>query len=518
MASWAHCSCRSLHSLLARASGLALWELHFRCNVLVHFLTELPYRISRKMLFRSVKGLQFDDWTMGLFVTGAYTVMIVLANRWLKVQSNLEPENFDFSALTVDELSRRRFGSKLVVVVEQMHIAVIWACKACLLIMYHRITRTALRNENIAIKILAVYTALGFVVIEVLYFSAWCRPFSEYYAVPTSSFQCNALVHHRITKAVFNISSDLIMLCIALQMLIRSLLPMKRKIILCGIFSLGLFVVAASIMNSYYSFSDPYKSTWIYWYVRESSTAILVANLPFTWTILRELFELGNFDEGNPPPWSYHSPRTAGGRKTAQLLHQQSATTGARTGTKRSPNNTIGSKSMTLTPSNITQTKSPALSDMSGFADKDLLEEAISPHDFAPAVLRTANDGTVDIDLEAGHVEEVNARPISPDHTEQRNKLTAVPTKITEDGTGGFYVNDHPISPPSRVHLVLSMNGTRDSSIASTHRRPSATSSMISGYTASRRGSASTQGAAAGHTVGGGRSARDRRARTKLNE
>ncbi|KAG9185401.1 hypothetical protein G6011_07945 [Alternaria panax] len=462
---------------------------------------------------------------MGLFVISAYTVMIVLANRWLKIQSNLEPEGFEWSALTVEELSRRRFGSKLVVVVEQMHIAVIWACKACLLIMYHRITRTALQKENIAIKILAVYTALGFVVIEVLYFSAWCRPFSEYYAVPTSSFQCTALVHHRITKAIFNISSDLIMLCIALQMLIRSQLPMKRKIILCGIFSLGIFVVAASIMNSYYSFSNPYKSTWIYWYVRESSTAILVANLPFTWTILRELFELGNFDEGNPPPWSYHSPRTAGGRKTAQLLHQQSATTGARTGTKRSPNNTIGSKSMTLTPSNMTkdQTKSPALSDVSGFADKDLRDEAIQPHDFAPVLLRTTNDdSTVAMDLESGHIEETNIRPVSPDHAQERDKLMAAPPRITEDGTGGFYVNDHPIAPPSRVHLVLSINGggARDSSTtASSYRRPSATSSLISGYTGSRRGSASTQGAAVGgHTAGGGRSARDRRARTKLNE
>jgi hypothetical protein len=475
------------------------------------------------MLFRSVKGLQLDDWTMGLFVTAAYTVMIVLANRWLKVQSNLEPENFDFSALTAEELSRRRFGSKLVVVVEQMHIAVIWACKACLLIMYHRITRTALQKENVAIKILAAYTALGFVVIEVLYFTAWCRPFSEYYAVPTSSFQCNALVHHRITKAVFNISSDLIMLCIALQMLIRSLLPMKRKLILCGIFSLGTFVVAASIMNSYYSFSNPYKSTWIYWYVRESSTAILVANLPFTWTILRELFDMGNFDETNPPPWTYHSARTAGGRKTAQLLHHQSATTAVRTGTRRSPNHSNGSKltqSMTMVASNVTKDhiKSPATSDKSVFADSDLLQEAIEPLDFARAVLRTAKDGIVDIDLETGLVEQVDARPVSP-NTQQRNMILVAPPRITEDGTGGFYVNDHPISPPSRAHRALSMSGTRGSSIASTQSRPrSPTSSLVSGATGSRRGSASTQGGAAGHTAGGGRSARDRRARTKMNE
>ena len=95
---------------------------------------------------------------------------------------------------------------------------------------------------------------------EILYFGAWCLPFSGYYAVPVHSAQCNDLINHRITKAVFNLSSDLIMLGIALQMLIRSLLPFKRKIILCGIFSLGIFVITASILNSYYSFKRPIQA------------------------------------------------------------------------------------------------------------------------------------------------------------------------------------------------------------------------------------------------------------------
>ncbi|KAF1838376.1 hypothetical protein BDW02DRAFT_412401 [Decorospora gaudefroyi] len=478
--------------------------------------------ISRKLLFRSIRGLQYDDWIMGLFVTAAYTVMIVLANKWLKAQSNLEPDGFDFSALTAEELTRRRYGSKLVVVVEQTQIAVIWSCKACLLIMYHRITRTALDKENIAIKILSAYTALGFVIIEILYFAAWCQPFSEYYEVPTSSSQCNTLVHHRITKAVFNLSSDLIMLCIALQMLIRSLLPMKRKLILCGIFSLGIFVVAASIMNSYYSFYDPYRSTWIYWYVRESSTAILVANLPFTWTILKQAFVLGDFDEGNPPPWTYHSSRTAGGRKTAQLLHHQNGTAGARSSTRRSPNHSHGSEgtqSMTLVSSNIAKehTKSPTSSDRSEETEKELLEEDIQPHDFAPVVLRTANDGIINLDLESGLCEEAHARPVSPDHTQERHRLAPWPSAITQDGTGGFYIDDRPISTPSRAYFAASANRTRDNSIASTDRRPmSSVSSHASTAGEGRRGSASSQGGTGGH-MAGGRSARDRRARTRMS-
>lgn len=477
---------------------------------------------------------------MAFFVTASYTVLIVLSNKWVKTQSNLLPPSFDFSTLTADELSRRRLGSKYVVVVEQTQIAVIWSCKACLLNMYHRLTRTALRNENVAIKLLSAYVALGFVVMEILYFAAWCRPFPEYFAVPTRSRQCNALVHHRITKAVFNISSDLIMLVIALQMLLRSLLPLKRKLILCGIFSLGIFVVAASILNSYYSFRNPYRSTWIFWYVRESSTAILVANLPFTWTLLRKFFELGDFDETNPPPWTYHSARTAGGRKTAQLMHQTGAT-GRVPGKHQSPTHSDGSRvansnlsrgttnSMTLIGTRSTakdHLQSPGTSQQSSENEKELLEESINPHDFAPASSPSAdNNDITNVDLEHALPHNAHLRPVSPSSPPPP---PPPPPKITEDGTGGFYLNNRPISPPSRAYLAAASNyRSREPSISSLDRRPmspapSHTSSAVNGEggNAGRRGSAVSisgngGGGGSGGMAGGGRSARDRRARAK---
>jgi hypothetical protein len=464
------------------------------------------------MLFRSIKGLQYDDWVMGLFVTAAYTVSVVFANRWLKVQSNLEPPGFDFGALSPQELSRRVYGSKLVVVVEQMQIAVLWSCKACLLIMYHRITRTALHYENIAIKVLAVYTALGFVVIEVLYFAAWCHPFSEYYAVPTSSLQCITLVNHRITKAVFSISSDLSMLFISIPMLLRSLLPMKRKLILCGIFSLGLFVVIASIANSYYSFSNPYKATWIYWYVRESSTAIMVANLPFTWTVLREVFELGQFDETSPPPWTYHSARTAGGRRTAQLLTQQTSTTN-RSYTRS--NATRTARSITLVTSK--GDTSAKTSDQSEYTRVDLERESIALQDFAPAVMRsTDNDGDIiTLDMEPGVVDKLHARPVSPDHIQQHSKR---PT-ITQDGTGGFYIDNRPISPPSLAHFTLSSKRTSTNSVTSLFRRPiSPAPSYTSVKTDGQGGKRGSQEGSAMEVAVGGRSSRDRKTRLRVME
>jgi hypothetical protein len=473
------------------------------------------HRISRKIHVRSIKSLQYDDWIMGLFVTAAYTALIVCSNKYVKAQSNLLPPGFDVSSLTAYDLDRRRYGSKLVVVVEQAQISVIWACKATLLIMYHRLTRTALHNENLAIKLLSVYVAVGFVVMEVLYFAAWCRPISEYWAVPEpSSSQCNALINHRITKAVFNLSSDIIMLIIALQMLIRSHLPPKRKLILCGIFSLGIFVIIASMLNSYYSFKNPYKQTWIFWYVRESSTAILVANLPYTWTILREFFDLGSFDDAHPPPWTFHSARTAQGRRTAQL-HSHTGHTAATRRTNHSPTVSKGSQgtqTMTLVDSMSLfkhAAASPAHTPQHFTAELKLDNQAIQPRDFATVPPPSPDLGVINIDLEHGLTHDASFRPVSPTHSHQP------PPTITEDGTGGFYVDNHSIPPPSRAYLAAQRNQTREPSLSSIDRRPASptpsfTSLDSTGLRQQRRG-------LGGGIAGTGRSARDRRVRARMS-
>lgn len=152
---------------------------------------------------------------------------------------------------------------------------------------------------------------------EVLYLGVWCRPFQDYWAVPTPNVQCNAATDHLITNTVFNLTSDLAMLVIGFSLFIRSKLPWSRKLILAGIFSLGIFVILAAVLNKYYSFANPFGPQWTFWYIRESSTAMIVANLPFVWTLLRRVFKLQAFD-GEPTQRTvpYHSSRSARGRHT----------------------------------------------------------------------------------------------------------------------------------------------------------------------------------------------------------
>ncbi|OJD31784.1 family decarboxylase [Diplodia corticola] len=276
---------------------------------------------SRILLFRGdLRKLQIDDFIIALALC-SYTTLIVTINIVAFTESNLLPPGFDMDSLTPPNVAERRFGSKLVLVVEQCQCVTIWAVKACLLIMYYRLT-IALK-ENIAVKILSIYVAFGFIFMEIFYFGVWCRPFPNYWAVPTPNTQCNAATNHLITNAVFNISSDLFLLVLALQMIIRSRLPMHRKLVVSLIFGIAVFVILASILNKYYSFTNPFGGLWTYWYTRESSTSLLVANLPYTWTLLRRLFNLRSFDgrssgtgtaTENGSRFNYHSNRTARGR------------------------------------------------------------------------------------------------------------------------------------------------------------------------------------------------------------
>ena len=95
--------------------------------------------------------------------------------------SNLIDPN-DHTELTPDNIKDRVFGSKMVLVVEQMQLLTIWTMKACLLIMYNRLTMSL--RQNLAVKIVAGYVAVGFIVMEILYLGVWCRPFNQYWAVP----------------------------------------------------------------------------------------------------------------------------------------------------------------------------------------------------------------------------------------------------------------------------------------------------------------------------------------------
>ena len=87
------------------------------------------------------------------------------------------------------------------------------------------------------------------------------------------------------------------MLYIPLPILIKARLPLRRKIILCGVFSLGILVILSAILNRYYNFTEPYGShVYLNWYTGEAATSVFVANIPHLWPLLSKIFALGTFN------------------------------------------------------------------------------------------------------------------------------------------------------------------------------------------------------------------------------
>ena len=128
-------------------------------------------------------------------------------------------------------------------------------------------------------KIIAGYCLFGYVIVVVLFLSLWCRPFSQYWAVPVevckSSFslthcsdepvdgqftlctlqlyslaaddytaQCATYYHHLIFATTWNISADLALLAIPFLIIPQSQLPLQRKILVTCVLGLGVLNVS----------------------------------------------------------------------------------------------------------------------------------------------------------------------------------------------------------------------------------------------------------------------------------
>ncbi|KAM5343869.1 hypothetical protein ACJ41O_012406 [Fusarium nematophilum] len=254
--------------------------------------------LSRRLVVGSVKKYQTDDYLM-ILAMACDAALIACINIVSHTSSNLIDPNRTI-ALSPAEISRRRFGSKIILVAEQLQCTVIWLVKFCLLLMYNRLTTNL--SYNRVVKAVAVYVGVGFVVMEILYFGVWCRPFSQYWAVPPDNVQCSTATHHLITNATLNISSDVMIILLPMPLFLQSNATAKIKVALCCIYAVGIFTIVSAALSKYYSFTDPFGADWTSWYIRESSTALIVANLPLTWPLVRRVMHISTTNENSSYP------------------------------------------------------------------------------------------------------------------------------------------------------------------------------------------------------------------------
>ncbi|KAL4968030.1 uncharacterized protein BDV14DRAFT_197264 [Aspergillus stella-maris] len=266
------------HQLLAEA--VVFWSI----GVVIYI-----GRIAARCISNGgIRHLQVDDYIMTL-TFAVYTTLLILIRVSAEYATNLFPASQEEEILSnPDDVRARIYGSKIVIGLEQCMLLSTWGVKTCLVAMYWKLTHRL--PWHIFVQILAGYVALGFIVIEITYFAVYCRPFSQYWAVPVDNPQCATYQHYSITQAVFNLSSDACMLVIPIPLLKGAQMPIRKKILLISVLGLGVFVMIAAILNKYFNFASPDTTVYQLWYIREASTAIYVANLMCWWPLLRKIF------------------------------------------------------------------------------------------------------------------------------------------------------------------------------------------------------------------------------------
>ncbi|OAX83896.1 hypothetical protein ACJ72_01742 [Emergomyces africanus] len=245
-------------------------------------------------------GLQLDDYLM-LTVTVWFTLLCVAINQVIAGGGSNLLTAEEVLALTPETKVARISGSKWVYVSEHMMVLTIWTLKFCMLAIYGRITNGL--SQRKLVNYCAIYTGVSFVGTELALFLI-CRPITDHWAVPTPNYQCSSYQYYEIINGCLSITGDIFMLLVGIPLLMSVRLPLKQKCILLFIFGLGIFVIVAALLTKVYCLV-PSLISYVYmnWYFREATVAVLVTNLPLTWSLLRDIFpSLRNWSSGGSGP------------------------------------------------------------------------------------------------------------------------------------------------------------------------------------------------------------------------
>ncbi|OCT48564.1 hypothetical protein CLCR_04148 [Cladophialophora carrionii] len=246
-------------------------------------------RLVGKVKRVGFRQLEVDDALIA-FGFGWYTLLVVAFNEMLKGPgSNLmTPE--EEAALTPEIIDGRIRGSKWVFVSEHAELLTIWSMKAAMLVLYAKIIDKA-RQRKLLWGVV-IWVCCAFLGDEIALFTI-CRPLSQYWAVPPNNAQCSTYQYYQIVNAVFNISTDILIMLMGIPPVLSARLSIQQKLILGIIFGMGGFVIVAAILRAIYCLV-PSLISYVYmnWYFREASVAVYVTTLPGIWVFLKEVFPI----------------------------------------------------------------------------------------------------------------------------------------------------------------------------------------------------------------------------------
>ncbi|KAL4740451.1 hypothetical protein BDV11DRAFT_96002 [Aspergillus similis] len=153
--------------------------------------------------------------------------------------------NTKVDGLTDEEIRHREIGSRLVLAARIFYAIFIWAAKLTVCEFLNRIAGITWRR-SVKIFLIFVYYFLGSTLLAVVIATlAECQPFTQHWqVVPDPGPNCRTGFANVITMGACDIITDLLLVGFPIFIILRTRMPLKRKIALVVLFALSLILVA----------------------------------------------------------------------------------------------------------------------------------------------------------------------------------------------------------------------------------------------------------------------------------
>ncbi|KAL8369780.1 hypothetical protein RB595_000220 [Gaeumannomyces hyphopodioides] len=186
----------------------------------------------------------------------------------------------------------RVLGSQIQVAGWTVYSILIWCFKLSMLFFYVRLTEGLGRAYR-----MRVWYGFGLVLATffstILTISLGCRPFNHYWQVtPNPGNHCQPALSDPIIWSSFaaNVSTDIYLILIPLDLLWSSTLKLYQKIASTIVLGTGIFVLVCAILKTVYVLVDPVNGAQLagQWGTREAFTCVITTNLPMVFPLLRQ--------------------------------------------------------------------------------------------------------------------------------------------------------------------------------------------------------------------------------------
>ncbi|KAI8299443.1 hypothetical protein K4K61_010644 [Colletotrichum sp. SAR11_59] len=193
--------------------------------------------------------------------------------------NNVTPKYRDSHNFTDEEIYRREIGSKLSLVNRVFYNSYLWLQKLVLLDVYRRLILN-LRYEKITIWSFSLIFFGTYVACQVTTFSE-CNPFHLYWQVLPDPGSCSKAQLQLVVVGVLNIVTDFMLLVLPIPLVVSLKTPWQRKIQLYALFTLGIFIIAITVIRLPININNKdLQTNRTTWASTELLTAAIVVNAP----------------------------------------------------------------------------------------------------------------------------------------------------------------------------------------------------------------------------------------------